>query len=221
MSNVLTLEELTKRLRRIELLTNTKTTESEIFGATDPNFLNQPKYNGTTLVTVDEVEGLVSGITRGTAGATGPQGPPGVAGTAISSYGYVYNLATGANSTVAGNTDLPFSNNGPLESITHATGMTTVTIPSAGTYKIEYNVSTTAGVGAAIAISINGATPNSSTKVPILVATGQTSGTCILTFAAGDFLTLRNYSLNSLTMVEEPSVGAQLSIIQLTASSWT
>ena len=65
----------------------------------------------------------------GPAGASGPSGPTGVAGAAgpsgasgpsgptgagLSSFGYVYELATVIDATVVGGADVPLSNNGPL-----------------------------------------------------------------------------------------------------------
>ncbi|MFH5181805.1 hypothetical protein ACHHV8_03755 [Paenibacillus sp. TAB 01] len=87
-------------------------------------------------------------------------------------------------------------------------------MPNAGTYQISYGVSITAGVGAAIAIAVNG-TVDASTTIPILIATGETTGNAMLTLAAGDVLTLRNDSAVPLTLSLAPSVGAQLDIIQL------
>jgi hypothetical protein len=47
------------------------------------------------------------------------------------------------------------------------------------------------------------------------VATGEVSGTAMLTLAAGDVLTLRNNSAVALTLTLAPNVGAQLNIIEL------
>jgi acetyl-CoA carboxylase alpha subunit len=113
-----------------------------------------------------------------------------------------------------GGADVLFSNNGPLSGATHTAGTTTITVPTAGTYQIDYNVSITAGVGAAIAIAVNG-TVDASTPILALVATGNISGTAILTLAAGDVLTLRNNSATPLTLTLAPEVGAQFNIILL------
>jgi hypothetical protein len=123
-------------------------------------------------------------------------------------------LATVADATVVGGADVPFSNNGPLSGVTHTAGTTTVTVPTAGSYQIDYDISYTAGVGASIAIAING-TVDASTNIPLLVATGDLSGTAILTLAAGDVLTLRNNSATPLTLTLAPDVGSQLNVILL------
>jgi hypothetical protein len=118
------------------------------------------------------------------------------------------------DATVVGGADIPFSNNGPLSGITHTAGTTTVTVPTAGSYQIDYSISITAGIGAAIAIAVNG-TVDASTPITALVATGELVGTAILTLAAGDVVTLRNNSLIALTTSLAPNVGAQLNLIGL------
>ncbi|MBP1924211.1 hypothetical protein J2Z76_000064 [Sedimentibacter acidaminivorans] len=150
----------------------------------------------------------------GDTGPTGPTGDTGPTGPGVTTYGYVYELATIADATVVGGADVPFSNNGPLANITHTVGTTTVTVTLAGSYQIDYSLSITAGIGAAIAIAVNG-TVDASTPISALVATGELSGTAILPLAAGDVITLRNDSAVSLTMSLAPSVGAQLNLILL------
>lgn len=130
------------------------------------------------------------------------------------SFGYVYSLPTLIDATVVGGADLPFSNNGPLSDITHIAGTTTITVPNTGCYAIAYNVTTTAGIGASIAIAVNG-TVDPSTNISSVVAVGQYGGVAILTLAAGDVITLRNNSLIPFVMNLAPGVGAQLKIIQL------
>jgi len=132
----------------------------------------------------------------------------------LSSYGYVYQLATIADATVVGGADVPFSNNGPLSQISHTASTTTITVSTAGIYKIDYSTSFTAGVGSAIAVSVNG-TVDFSTHRTFLVATGLVSGTAILTLAAGDVLTLRNNSPIPFTLNLAPSVSAQFNVIKL------
>jgi hypothetical protein len=113
-----------------------------------------------------------------------------------------------------GGADVPFSNNGPLSGITHTAATTTITVPAAGSYQIDYYINITAGIGSAIAIAVNG-TVDASTPVAALVATGEISGTAILTLAAGDVLTLRNNSATPLTMTLAPNVGSQFNAILL------
>jgi hypothetical protein len=145
----------------------------------------------------------------GATGATGPTGPQGLA-----AYGYVYELATVADATVAGGADVLFSNNGPLTNISHTAGTTTITVTNSAVYQINYIISITAGVGSEIAIAVNG-TVDASTPVSALIAIGEISGSAMLTLAAGDVITLRNNSATPLTLDLAPAVGAQLTIMEL------
>ena len=130
------------------------------------------------------------------------------------SYGYVYELATVIDATVAGGADVPFSNNGLLQDVTHTAGTTTTTITIPGVYQINFTVSITAGVGSELAIAVNG-TVDPSTVISALVATGEISGSFLLSLAAGDVITLRNNSAVPITMTLAPAVGASLTIVQL------
>ena len=87
-------------------------------------------------------------------------------------------------------------------------------VPTSGTYQIYYGVNTSVGVGAAIAIAVNG-TPDASTNVTLLAGTGETSGDAMLTLAAGDVLTLQNNSATPFTTDASPGVGAQFDVIFL------
>lgn len=146
-------------------------------------------------------------------GVLGPCAPGAVSG-GITTYGYTYELATIADSTVVGGADVPFSNNGPVGGLIHSAGGTTVFIPSSGVYEVDYSISITAGVGSQIAIAVNG-TVDASTPVTALVATGLISGKALLTLAAGDVITMRNNSAVPLVMTLAPGVGAQLRLVKL------
>ncbi len=126
----------------------------------------------------------------------------------ITTFGYVYDLSP-VGQTVAGGADVTFSNNGPLSGVTHTAGTTSLTVPTAGTYDISFSVNTTAGVGAAIAIAVNGSV-DASTNVNLLVATGLTSGHVMLTLTSGDILTLRDNSATPFTLDSAPGAGAML-----------
>ena len=158
-----------------------------------------------------------TGITgaTGVTGSTGATGVTGATGTVSAlSYGYVYELATVIDATVAGGADVPFSNNGLLQDVTHTAGTTTTTITIPGVYQINFTVSITAGVGSELAIAVNG-TVDPSTVISALVATGEISGSFLLSLAAGDVITLRNNSAVPITMTLAPAVGASLTIVQL------
>jgi hypothetical protein len=123
----------------------------------------------------------------------------------------VYQLATIASATVVGGADVPFSNNGPLSSIFHTAGTTTIVVPTSGTYEVLYGVNITAGVGSAIAVAVNGVV-DASTNRTTLVAVGQNAGRAMLTLAAGDVITLRNNSAVPFTTDLAPGVGGQLTV---------
>jgi len=109
---------------------------------------------------------------------------------------------------------VPFSNNGPLEGVSHTAGTTTFIVPATGVYRVDFDLSYTAGVGSALAIAVNG-TVDSSTNVDVLTATGEVSGQSMLVLAAGDVITLRNNSAVPITTDEAPGVGASLAIHRL------
>ena len=153
-------------------------------------------------------------LTANGAGTAPSWTTPAGGSSGLSSYGYVFQLATIVDATVVGGADVPFSNNGPLTSVIHTPGTTTITVLNSGTYKIDYSVDIMAGVGSAIAIAING-TVDASTNRSALVATGLVSGTAMLILAAGDVLTLRNNSAVPFTLNLAPSVSAQFNLIQL------
>lgn len=137
--------------------------------------------------------------------------------TTIQPFGYYFQLATIVDATVVGGADIPLSNNGPnSDGFWHMSGMTFITVPSSGVYKIDYSVSYTSGVGAAIAIAINGTVDSSTTKT-FLTATGYLSGSAMVELAAGDVITLRNNSATPFTLDLAPSVSTQLTITYLGA----
>ncbi|MDD2303694.1 MAG: hypothetical protein PHP53_03290 [Prolixibacteraceae bacterium] len=139
---------------------------------------------------------------------------PATGGSGLSAFGYVFQLATIADATVVGGADVPFSNNGPLYGINHTAGTTTFTVPATGSYKVDYLVSVTSGIGSAIAVAVNG-TVDASTNITCLVATGHITGTAMLNLAAGDVLTLRNNSATPLVINLAPGVGAQFTVTKL------
>lgn len=131
--------------------------------------------------------------------------------SAISAFGYCYLLTN--DGTIAGGENIVLSNNGPLSGITHTANTATMTVPTTGNYLVHYSISTTGGVGAQLAVAVNGSV-KPSTPVNVL-ATGNLSGSAILLLTAGDVLTLRNNSSTALTLALSPAVGAQCNIMKL------
>jgi hypothetical protein len=128
--------------------------------------------------------------TNGTNGTNGTDGAPGAPGPArVAQYAYVYNLAA---QTVAIEAPVLFDANGAMTSgITHAAGTAGITLVNAGAYKVTFSASGTEVNQ--MALFANGVV------VPGTVygsgaGTQQNTGQAIVTFGAGDVLTLRNHS---------------------------
>ena len=169
--------------------------------------------SGSTCATCPTGATGVTGTT-GDTGATGVTGATGITGTGLAASGYVYDLATIANATIIGGTDIPFSNNGPLNNVSHTAGSTVITILANGVYEFNYIVSITAGIGAQIAIAVN-VVVDPSTPISALITTGEIPGSAILNLTAGSIITLRNNSATPLTLNLAPAVGARLTIKKL------
>jgi hypothetical protein len=107
----------------------------------------------------------------------------------VAQYAYVYNLAA---QTVAIEAPVLFDANGAMTSgITHAAGTAGITLVNAGAYKVTFSASGTEVNQ--MALFANGVV------VPGTVygsgaGTQQNTGQAIVTFGAGDVLTLRNHS---------------------------
>lgn len=109
-------------------------------------------------------------------------------GSRVSAFGYVFEQrAAGPFQTVATGADVLFSNNGPLNNITHEPGTAEIGITIAGTYNISFEVYTTAGNPQDWGITVN------DEVVARFQAAGQTlSGDFKLALAAGDIVTIRS-----------------------------
>lgn len=128
----------------------------------------------------------------------------------LEAYGYIYSLSATAV-TVAPNNDIVFTNNGPLDCITHTPNTAQIFIRKSGVYQVFYSVNTTVGVGGSISLAVNG-TVDPATTIPIQIAASNTAGKAILNLRAGDILTLRNSSTVAITLAIAPAVGAQLTL---------
>jgi BclA C-terminal domain len=121
-------------------------------------------------------------------------------------YGYIYNLAAG---TVAIETTISFSDNGPLNGVTHATGSDSIAVTNAGVYKIDFSVS---GVEPnQFAIFINGA-PLGSSVYGSGAGTQQNTGILIVSLAADDTITLVNHSSAAAVTLQTLAGGTQINV---------
>jgi hypothetical protein len=146
----------------------------------------------------------------GPAGPTGPQGPAGDTDLIGSGSGSVATLAIPATAVVGGGSDVSFTDDAQLGSgLSHLVPSTFVSVVAAGRYVVSFNVSYSSGIGAALALAVNGVV-QPQTQVPLLTSSGQVSQTTTLALAAGDVVTLRNNSGVILSLAIAPSVGAQL-----------
>ena len=121
----------------------------------------------------------------GVAGPTGPTGPSGGGGTAgLRAFGYVYQIGT---ETVALGSPVTFSNNGPLNNITHTTGTSSIGITVAGTYNIAFTINTSNNNPQDWAIAVNGS------NLFEFNAAGQSiTGIAALVLNVGDNVTIKN-----------------------------
>lgn len=109
---------------------------------------------------------------------------PGPIGESLAAWGYVYQINT---QTVAVGANVNFSNNGPLNGISHTPGTATVVVAAAGTYNLTFSIYTTQNNPQDWAVVINGVVRQRFNSA------GQTiTGTTSLTLNASDRVTIRN-----------------------------
>lgn len=178
-------------------------------GATGPTGLGTTGATGPTGLGTTGATGATgpTGPT-GTTGATGPMGATGATGTAeLSEFAYIYNLDA---QVVPIEADVIFDTNGVLSpGITHAPGTSTITVNTAGTYKINYSVS---GVEPnQFALFVDGLEA-AGTVYGSGAGTQQNVGQVILALTAGDVLTLRNHSSAAAVTLQTLAGGTQSNV---------
>ncbi|WP_082595707.1 S-layer homology domain-containing protein [Paenibacillus sp. Soil750] len=157
------------------------------------------------------------GVT-GATGATGAQGITGATGAAgaggLTTFGYLYSvLPSGA--LYPGNSVLPLNTRGyvtsGIDDMQFASFMGQIDIAQDGIYEISYQVSATTGIGARIALKINGLI-DPSTCIPILSNNSQISNKIILQLSAGSTINLVNDSTSPIIFASSPAVGVSIVI---------
>ena len=158
----------------------------------------------------------LTGVT-GITGPSGPSGPTGASGAGLNAYGYIYVLASPTSATVAAETDITFTNNGPLVGVTHIANSGSLATSSAGQFAVIWKVNHHVWRW----IRVRGGRQwhrGSVDQRQRVSCPGQVSGDSIITLAAGDVVTLRNNSAVAATLDQSPGVGASMTIKQLDAS---
>ncbi|MDB5059500.1 MAG: hypothetical protein JWO59_2972 [Chloroflexi bacterium] len=143
---------------------------------------------------------------QGASGPSGPSGPSGAAG-GLAQYSYIYNLSA---QVVAIEADVLFDTNGiTTPGITHAPGSSQILVTTAGDYKVSYSVS---GVEPnQFTLFLNGA-PIAGATYGSGSGTQQNNGQAIITFAAGDVLSLRNHSSAAAVTIQTLAGGTQINV---------
>ena len=151
---------------------------------------------------------------QGVAGANGPPGPAGSTGPAgapcppgsngVTQYAYVYNLSA---ETVPLEADVIFDTNGVMTAgITHEPGTGGITLLNAGVYEVSFSVSGTEPNQMALFL-------NEALALGTIYASGagtqQNIGQAIISVAAGDVLTVRNYTSSAAVGLATPIGGTR------------
>ncbi|TCP69437.1 BclA C-terminal domain-containing protein [Baia soyae] len=141
----------------------------------------------------------------------------------LSAYGQVYNLSTGIALSIPAGGNVPFSNNGVLNNVTHTAGSADIILPQAGQYEVNFQVSAVGallGLLASFAITVNGIVVPQSTfainLTGILGLAAQISGSVIIDVPANATITLRNVSGVAIPLLETLIVGAPYSNASMT-----
>lgn len=143
----------------------------------------------------------------GPPGPAGPVGPPGPAGGGLSEYAYIYNLVPIVVPMMA---DITFDTNGlSTAGIIHVPGTSSIVVANAGVYEISFKVS--AMEPNQFALFVNG--------VPIAggiygsgAGTQQNGGQALIALAAGDVVSLRNFTSFAAVMLQSMAGGIELNV---------
>jgi hypothetical protein len=174
------------------------------------------KLNHNSRVTVQLDAGGATGATGATgAGATGATG----AGVFVPSFAHFFALMPGDNAaTVAVGAAVQFPQNGPTNGVAVRASASTFTIPVAGTYKVDFQVSVTEAGQLQLAV---GGTGLPDTVAGRATGTSQIAQSAVITVGAGAVLSVINPVGNSTALTITPiagganAVSATLTIVRL------
>ena len=138
---------------------------------------------------------------RGATGLTGPAGPAG-----LPNYAYIYNHAP---ESVASEADVTFDSNGALSGFVHTAGAASISVVTAGHYRIDFSASGTEV--SQFAVFVNGVVVPGS-DYGSGAGTQQNNGSLILSLTAGNVVTLRNHTSPSAVTLATVIGGTQANV---------
>jgi len=145
----------------------------------------------------------------GPKGDVGPQGPQGIPGVSpLLEYAYIYSILS---QVVAGGASIPMEQNGLISpGVTHSMiiDQDQVIVAVAGIYRIEVSVVSDGTMF--FAIAINGVIQPQS-EYGSSVGGSIACGTCLVTVAAGDIITVVNYAPQSVNLSNSSSDNTRIS----------
>lgn len=137
-------------------------------------------------------------------GPMGATGPTGITGTGLSEFGFIYNTTA---QTVPTGGDITFDTTGITTSgITHTAPSSDITVTTPGTYEVTFSVST-------LEPSQFGLFVNDTFVPGSVYGSGsgaqENTGQVLVTLAAGDVLTLRNFTSSSDVTLQTTAGGTE------------
>ncbi len=156
-------------------------------------------------------------IPRGATGPAGPVGPAGVSTT--NTYGRIYDTSETPITLVANvSSDVPLKTNGPANLITLTTA-NKLTIPTTGTYKVDYYFSGSSNASTEITLNVKqNDNPVDSTTISKSVTQNQNTdfvGSTILSLTANDQIGLALQATDAATLTPESGTSAYLNIFRI------
>ena len=148
--------------------------------------------------------------TRGPQGPAGPQGPVGPPGTLVNENATIYN---GGAQAIATGTPLTFGTTLTNNGLTVAG--TSITVPNAGTYLVNYSTGESTGAAGTdrVGIAINGSIIPGTER--LLSPDSISSGTSVLNLAAGDVITIVPTITTATDLTADGGTSATLTVVRI------
>ncbi|OAB77715.1 BclA C-terminal domain-containing protein, partial [Paenibacillus crassostreae] len=148
----------------------------------------------------------------GETGATGATGETGEAFTDVNAF--AANTSGAIIAVLLGGTDIPLPDDHILNGITINGASTIITIPTAGTYMISYQINLTAALAVNSQLLINGVALTPSIVNPVL-SLSSFNNTVITVLGAGTTVQLQLFGLLGAATLLGGGAGAALTIVQV------